>query len=159
MVEKGPPAPTPKPVRAKIPAQTKVKATPKPSTSKTNIPLEPKVVIWPVDQQEDHDTLYPPNQLNQLTYIPAAQQEQAPNPPNPPNPPNLPNQPQQPGIMQEQNPPQPHQLNWSYFKPEFSGKMEEDAVVHLLKTNDWMETHNFPEDMKDGQQIEHYSEL
>ena len=84
MVEKGPPAPTPKPVRAKIPAQTKVKATPKPSTSKTNIPLEPKVVIWPVDQQEDHDTHYPPNQLNQLTYIPAAQQEQAPNPPNPP---------------------------------------------------------------------------
>ena len=26
--------------------------------------------------------------------------------------------------------------------------MEEDAVVHLLKTNDWMDTHNFPEDTK-----------
>ena len=31
------------------------------------------------------------------------------------------------------NPPQPPQLNWSYFKPEFSGKMDEDAMAHLLK--------------------------
>ena len=45
MAEKGPPAPTPKPVRAKIPAQTKARAIPKPTTSKTNIPLECKVVI------------------------------------------------------------------------------------------------------------------
>ena len=45
MAEKGLPAPTPKPVRANIPAQTKARATPKPPTSKTNIPLEPKVVI------------------------------------------------------------------------------------------------------------------
>ena len=37
------------------------------------------------------------------------------------------------------------QLNWSYFKPEFSGKPEEDAEAHLLRTNDWMETHNIPE--------------
>ena len=50
--------------------------------------------------------------------------------------------------MQQQDPPQPHQLNWSYFKAEFSGKMEVDAVAHLLKTNDWMEKHNFPEDTK-----------
>ena len=40
------------------------------------------------------------------------------------------------------------QLNWSYFKPEFAGKPEEDAEEHLLRTNDWMETHNFPEDQK-----------
>ena len=40
------------------------------------------------------------------------------------------------------------QLNWSYFKPEFSGKPEGDVVVHLLRTNDWMETHNFPDDTK-----------
>ena len=40
----------------------------------------------------------------------------------------------------------PQQLNWSYFKPEFAGKLEEDAEVHLLGTNDWMETHNFPSD-------------
>ena len=50
--------------------------------------------------------------------------------------------------MNPPDPPQPHQLNWSYFKPEFSGKTGEDAMVHLLKTNDWMETHNFPEDTK-----------
>ena len=37
------------------------------------------------------------------------------------------------------------QLNWSYFKPEFSGKPGEDVEAHLLRTNDWVETHNFPE--------------
>ena len=42
----------------------------------------------------------------------------------------------------------PQQLNWSYFKPEFSGKPEEYAEEHLLRTNDWMETHNFPDDQK-----------
>ena len=40
------------------------------------------------------------------------------------------------------------QLNWTYFKPEFSGKPEEDAEEHLLGTNDWMETHNFSDDQK-----------
>ena len=45
MAEKGLPAHTSKPVRAKFPAQTKARATPKPTTSKTNVPLEPKVVI------------------------------------------------------------------------------------------------------------------
>ena len=39
-------------------------------------------------------------------------------------------------------------MNWSYFKPKFSGKLEEDATVHLLKTNDWMDTYNFPEDIR-----------
>ena len=39
-------------------------------------------------------------------------------------------------------------LNWSHFKLEFSGKPEEDAEAHLLKTNDWMKTHNFPEEVK-----------
>ena len=43
---------------------------------------------------------------------------------------------------------QPQQLSWSYFKPEFSGKPEEDAEEHLLRTNDWMEKHNFPDDQK-----------
>ena len=42
----------------------------------------------------------------------------------------------------------PQQLNWSYFKPEFSGKPEEDAEAHLLRTNDWMETNNYPNDKK-----------
>ena len=39
-------------------------------------------------------------------------------------------------------------LNWSYFKPEFSGKSDEDTEVHLLHTNDWMNTHHFIEGIK-----------
>ena len=35
------------------------------------------------------------------------------------------------------------QLNWSCFKPKFSGKLEEDAEAHLLRTNDWMDTYRF----------------
>ena len=35
-------------------------------------------------------------------------------------------------------------MNWSHFKPEFSGKPDEDVEVHLLRTNDWMTTHDFP---------------
>ena len=34
-------------------------------------------------------------------------------------------------------------LNWSYFKPELSGKPDEDAEAHLLCTNDWMNAHHF----------------
>ena len=40
------------------------------------------------------------------------------------------------------------QLNWSHFKPEFPGKPEEDAESHLLRTNNWMNTHQFQEDIK-----------
>ena len=52
------------------------------------------------------------------------------------------------------SPPQPiqpapmPQLNWSHFKPEFTGKPNEDAEVHLLRTNDWMITHTFQEAVK-----------
>ena len=35
--------------------------------------------------------------------------------------------------------------NWIGKKPEFSGKPEEDAELHLLSTRDWMEAHNFPD--------------
>ena len=41
------------------------------------------------------------------------------------------------------------QLNWSHFKPEFAGKPDEDAEAYLLRTNDWMGTHAFPEGVKD----------
>ena len=34
-------------------------------------------------------------------------------------------------------------INWSHFKPEFSGKPDEDAEAHLLHSNDWMNAHNF----------------
>ena len=39
-----------------------------------------------------------------------------------------------------------NQLNWSHFKPYFSGKPEEDVEAHLLRTNDQMNILNFPED-------------
>ena len=39
-----------------------------------------------------------------------------------------PAQPTQPDAMP--------QLNWSHFKPEFTGKPDEDVEAHLLRTND-----------------------
>ena len=53
----------------------------------------------------------------------------------------------------QQPPPQvPQQqqmhMNWSHFKPKFSSKPDEDVEVHLLRTNDWMTTHDFPEAVK-----------
>ena len=40
----------------------------------------------------------------------------------------------------------PH-LNWSHFRPEFSGNPE-DVEAHLPRTNDWMNTHQFQEGAK-----------
>ena len=39
-------------------------------------------------------------------------------------------------------------LNWSNFKPEFSGKPDKDAEAHLLCSNDWMNTHHFIDGVK-----------
>ena len=41
----------------------------------------------------------------------------------------------------------PH-LNWSHFKPKFTGKTDEDVEAHLLRTNDWVDKHAFPESVK-----------
>ena len=78
---------------------------------------------------------------------PAGQNPQDPqnqNPQNPPPPqnPSLPNAPQTPEI--------PHMppLNWSHFKSEYSGKPDEDAEAHILRTNDWMDTRGFPDQVK-----------
>ena len=65
----------------------------------------------------------------------------APNPPSTPADPAVPQALQQPGQ-------QIVHLNWSYFKPEFSGKPDEDAKAHLLHTNDWMNAHHFIEGAK-----------
>ena len=73
------------------------------------------------------------------TSTPAEDAEQPQNPGNP-NP-----LPVQPPIPMANN-----QLNWSHFRPEFSGTPNEDAEAHLLRTEDWMTTHNFPEDHKVG---------
>ena len=39
-------------------------------------------------------------------------------------------------------------MNRSHFKPEFSGRPDKDVEAHLLRTNDWMTTHDFPEAVK-----------
>ena len=39
-------------------------------------------------------------------------------------------------------------LSWSNLKPEFSGKPDEDAEVHLICTNDWMNAHHFVEGVR-----------
>ena len=40
------------------------------------------------------------------------------------------------------------QLNWSHFKPEFTGKPHEDVEAHLLRLNALMDTHAFQEGFK-----------
>ena len=56
-----------------------------------------------------------------------------------------PNQRQEQNQQQNQEPARQQHLyiNWSNFKPEFSGKPDEDAEAHLLHSNDWMNTHHF----------------
>ena len=39
-------------------------------------------------------------------------------------------------------------INWSNFKPEFSGKPEEDVEAHLLCSNLWMNAHHSTNDVK-----------
>ena len=72
-------------------------------------------------------------------------------PPVSPFQPQAPQQPQQP-VQPPIPPDQPvleqqiqhiMQLNWSHFKPQFVGKPEEDTEAHLLRTNGWIDTHQF----------------
>ena len=81
----------------------------------------------------------PIKELHHLTNILVGD---AGEPQNPGNPNLIPTQP--PVLMANT------QLNWSHFRPEFSGKPEENVEAHLLRTEDWMTTHNFPEDQKVG---------
>ena len=82
----------------------------------------------------------PQVQASQGAHDPLAAQD----PPLPPNPqvPLIPNAPQVPPALEALYPPTPYVslLNWSHFKPEYSGKPDEDAEAHLLRTNDWMDT-------------------
>ena len=63
---------------------------------------------------------------------------------------------QRQGQNQQQNQQQQNQdaagqqhlhINWSHFKPEFSGKPE-DAEAHLLRSNDWMNAHHFNDEVR-----------
>ena len=82
----------------------------------------------------------------------------AQDPPAPQNPlhpqnhqiPLVPNAPPVPQVLQVPQQPAPHMppLNWSNFKPKFSAKPDEDAKAHLLRMNDWMDTHGFQDNVK-----------
>ena len=72
-------------------------------------------------------------------------------PASPVQPPAHPAQPVIPPTQPIKQVPMP-QLMWSHFKPGFSGKPDEDAEAHLLRTNDWMNTHTFPE----GAMVQHF---
>ena len=56
--------------------------------------------------------------------------------------------PAQPILTQPIQPAYIPQLNWSHFKPEFTGEPDEDAEAHLLRTKVWMDTYAFLEGMK-----------
>ena len=62
--------------------------------------------------------------------------------------PQVPSIPEAPQALQASQQPTPHMppLNWSHFNSKFSGIPEVDAEAHLLRTNDWMDTHRFQED-------------
>ena len=90
-----------------------------------NLPIPNQTLDLPAEEQE---------QPNQPLDIPAEEPDQ-PNNPNP-LPENLP------------IPMADDHSNWSHFKPDFSGKPDEYAEAHLLRTNDWMTTHDFPNDQK-----------
>ena len=96
----------------------------------------------PSIQEQPNQVKQPNQEPNQVPNQPLDAPMEEPNQPQqlnlPPNqPPNLPD----PMANQQQ-------LNWSYFKPEFVGKPEEDVEAHLLRTNDCMDTHNFPDGSK-----------
>ena len=90
---------------------------------------------------------FPPNQL---VNLPAEEPEEPIQPLDvPAEGPGEPKEPNNPNPLPELPIPMANnQLNWSHFKPDFSGKPEEDMEVHLLRTNDWMTTHDFPDDQK-----------
>ena len=95
----------------------------------------------PVEEQQEQEPHIdaPIEELHHLANVLVGDAEE------PQNPGNLNLIPAQPPILMANN-----QLNWSHFRPEFSGKLKEDGETCLLRTEDWMTTHNFPEDQKVG---------
>ena len=95
-------------------------------------------------------TTGPPAQL----IVHGAQDPLTPQEPPPPQKPPLPPVLQDPSCASSTastaQQPIPHMppLNWSHFKPQFSGKPDEDAKAHLHGTNDWMDTHRLQDNEK-----------
>ena len=105
-----------------------------------DIPQEPNPPTnAPVEKQQEQESHVdaPIEEPTHPTNVPIGDAEE------PQNPGNFNPVPAQPPILMANN-----QLNWSHFRPEFSGKPKEDVEAHLLRTEDWMHTHDFPEDQK-----------
>ena len=103
--------------------------TNQPDEVPTDLPQEPNPaadvpVERPGEAEEQQEPQHP-------MHIPIEDVEQPQDPGNP-NP-----IPVQPPIPMANN-----QLNWSHFRPEFSGTPNEDAEAHLLRMRRC--THNFP---------------
>ena len=92
------------------------------------IPQEPNPPAnAPVEEQQEpeHHVDAPFEGPNHPANVPAGDTEE------PQDPGNFNPVPVQPPVPMANN-----QLNWSHFRPEFSGKPEEDVEAHLLKTED-----------------------
>ena len=101
------------------------------------IPQEPKPPVKaPVEEQQEQEP-HVAASIEELHHLMNILVGDAGGPQNPGN---LNPIPTQPPVLMANN-----QLNWS-----FPGKPEEDVEAHLLRTEDWMTTHNFPEDQKVG---------
>ena len=109
------------------------------------------IVISSDSEESSGEVDFPHFPTNQPVNLPAEEPEE-PNQPLdiPAEGPEEPDQPNNPNPLPE-NLPVPmanNHLNWSHCKLDFSGKPEEDTEAHLLRTNDWMTTHDFPDDQK-----------
>ena len=59
-----------------------------------------------------------------------------------------PQQPVMPPVSPQHIQPASMAMNWSYLKPEVSGKPEGDPEVHIHWLINWMDTHNFAPDQR-----------
>ena len=90
-----------------------------------------------IHKGDDRDDSQEPDQVP--NQVPDQVRNQVPNPPFNAFWPNT--------LLVPGAPPRP-QLNWSHFKLEYAGKPDEDAEAHLLRMNDWMVSHKFPDQVK-----------
>ena len=100
----------------------------------------------PVEVEQPNQVEQLSQESNQVPNQPLDTPAEEPNQPldaptEEPNPQNQSNQQNQ--LPNVPDPMANQQLNWSYYKPEFAGKADEDAEAHFLRTNDWMDMHTF----------------
>ena len=135
--------------RAKSVQKAQVKGKDKGKSDRKK-PGKAAIVISSDSEESSGEVEFPYFPPNQPADLPAEEPEEPNQPLNiPAEGPGEPEEPDNPNPLPE--PPTPmanNQLNWSHFKPDLSGKPEEDAEAHLLRTNNWMTTHDFSDDQR-----------